>query len=233
MNLVVGATVRVLKLAKVWLPIAEDVTRMKERARPVGRALTEQEKARLFLVAASKPEWAVVYAAALISVNTTMRGGTLKGLRWADVNLFDRMVSVPDSKTDAGIRRIPLNEDALIAFRRLYQKALALGIADPSHFVFPSCQHGRLDPTRPQRTWRTSWRRLTTEAGLKGYRFHDLRHQCVTELAEGNVPEQVILSVAGHVSRRMLEHYSHIRTEAKRAALESLRPTIPAAQRGR
>jgi hypothetical protein len=30
------------------------------------------------------------------------------------------------------------------------------------------------------------------------------------------------MSVAGHVSRAMLEHYSRIRTDAKRAALERL-----------
>jgi hypothetical protein len=30
------------------------------------------------------------------------------------------------------------------------------------------------------------------------------------------------MAIAGHVSREMLEHYSHIRLEAKRKALESL-----------
>jgi len=32
----------------------------------------------------------------------------------------------------------------------------------------------------------------------------------------------VILSVAGHVSKRMLEYYSHIRLEAKRAAIAKI-----------
>jgi hypothetical protein len=31
-----------------------------------------------------------------------------------------------------------------------------------------------------------------------------------------------IMAIAGHVSRRMLEHYSRIRTEAKRVALDSI-----------
>ena len=31
-----------------------------------------------------------------------------------------------------------------------------------------------------------------------------------------------IMAIAGHVSRRMLEHYSRIRVEAKRAALEAI-----------
>jgi hypothetical protein len=31
-----------------------------------------------------------------------------------------------------------------------------------------------------------------------------------------------IMSIAGHVSKHMLAHYSHIRTEAKRVALEAI-----------
>jgi len=33
---------------------------------------------------------------------------------------------------------------------------------------------------------------------------------------------QTIMAIAGHVSRQMLEHYSHIRLEAKRRAVEML-----------
>jgi intergrase/recombinase len=41
-------------------------------------------------------------------------------------------------------------------------------------------------------------------------------------MAEGGVPEQALMAIAGHVSKEMLEHYSHIRMEAKRAAVEVL-----------
>jgi hypothetical protein len=75
------------------------------------------------------------------------------------------------------------------------------------------------DPTRPIRTWRKAWNNLTKKAGL---RFHDLRHHAITELAESGASEQTIMAIAGHVSRKMLERYSHIRMEAKRTALESL-----------
>jgi hypothetical protein len=34
--------------------------------------------------------------------------------------------------------------------------------------------------------------------------------------------EQTIMDIAGYISRDMLKHYSHIRKEAKRDALESL-----------
>ena len=42
------------------------------------------------------------------------------------------------------------------------------------------------------------------------------------ELAEKGVPDQTLMGIAGHVSPRMLEHYSHARVEAKRAALNGL-----------
>jgi integrase len=67
-------------------------------------------------------------------------------------------------------------------------------------------------------------------AGLKGLRFHDLRHQCITELLEGGAPEAAVLSIAGHVSRKMMEHYSHIRTEAKRKAVDGLTPVATVEQ---
>jgi integrase len=62
---------------------------------------------------------------------------------------------------------------------------------------------------------------------LAGLRFHDLRHQCITELLEAGAPEAAVLSIAGHVSRKMMEHYSHVRMEAKRKAIEGLTPVAP------
>jgi len=44
----------------------------------------------------------------------------------------------------------------------------------------------------------------------------------VTELAERGLSDQTIMSIARHVSREMLNHYSHIRLEAKRQALAGL-----------
>lgn len=53
-------------------------------------------------------------------------------------------------------------------------------------------------------------------------RLHDSRHTLITELAEGGVGDQTIMDIAGHVSKQMLKHYSHIRMKAKREALESV-----------
>lgn len=36
------------------------------------------------------------------------------------------------------------------------------------------------------------------------------------------VADHVLESISGHLSRKMLEHYSHIRLQAKREALDAL-----------
>jgi integrase len=79
---------------------------------------------------------------------------------------------------------------------------------------------------------RTAWRRLVKETARRagrealrasrGLRFHDLRHQAITEMAEGGASDATMMALAGHMSRRMLEHYSHVRMAAKRTALDSL-----------
>ena len=57
---------------------------------------------------------------------------------------------------------------------------------------------------------------------MSEFRFHDLRHHAITELAESDASDQTIMGIAGHVSLKMIAHYSHVRLEAKRRAVEAL-----------
>jgi len=77
----------------------------------------------------------------------------------------------------------------MLAYGILLERATKLGIDGAEFYVFPACENLRIDGTRPQKTWRTAWRNITRAAGLRGLRFHDLRHQCITELLEGGAPE--------------------------------------------
>src|SRR4029077_14322355 len=249
-NMEMGAIRRILKRAKRWHVVAEDIRPLKEH-RQVGRAMAHEEKVRLLRLAAIRPEWQVDRCAAVLALNTTMRGCELKGLRWRDVNLLDRALTVWRSKTEAGERVIPLNSDAMAAILELYKRAQAVGATDLSHYVFPACENDRIYPTRPQTTWRTAWRKLTRavqcpacgllqnpadkccnekcaadihelKSPLAGLRFHDLRHHAITELAESQASDQTVMAIAGHVSQKMLAHYSHVRLDAKRKALDAL-----------
>jgi len=220
-NMETGVLRRILKRGKVWNAIAEDVKTFPENESQVGRALTGEQKRKLFETAAGNPDWMVAYCAAVLAVSTTCRGVELKNLRWCDVDLFNRVVTIRRSKTAAGHRSIPLNADAVAAFGRLWERAEALGTSEADHYVFPACEH-TVDPLRPQKSFRTAWRSLTVTAGLRGFRFHDLRHQAITELAEGGASDATLMAIAGHMSRRMLEHYSHVRMAVKREAVGKL-----------
>jgi len=239
-----------LKRAKVWAAVDEEVRMFPEHAREVGRVLTVEQKRLLFEVAATKPDWMVAHCAAVLAVSTTCRSVELKHLRWNDVDLFNRVLNVERSKTEAGHRGIPLNADAMAALARLWERAQVHGATKPEHFVFPACENEHVDPAKPQKSWRTAWHSLVTEAGKRagneaakladraggdveearrratepfhGFRFHDLRHQAITELAEAGASNATLMALAEHMSRRMLEYYSHVRMAAKRNAVELL-----------
>jgi integrase len=68
---------------------------------------------------------------------------------------------------------------------------------------------------------KTAWATLRKRAGVI-CRLHDLRHTAATKMAEAGVPESTMLAIMGHMSRAMLERYSHIRMAAKREAVECL-----------
>jgi integrase len=249
-NMEMGALRRILKRAKRWHLIGEDLRPLKERRR-VGRALSEEEKAKLIDIASANPDWQVARCAAILALNTTMRGCELKNLLWKDVDLVDRTLTIRRSKTEAGERVIPLNSEAMETILELLRRAETFDGANLDKFVFPACENGKIDPTRPQQTWRTAWRRLTrtircatcgqlqdpgkiccsedckadiskVKSSTEGLRFHDLRHHAITELAESNASDQTIMAIAEHVSQKMLAHYSHVRLEAKRKALDAL-----------
>jgi integrase len=220
----------VLHRRKLWGRLADDYQSLAEQSRGPGRALSDDEERRLFEKAASRPGWQAAYYASLLAANTTARGCELRGLRLEDADLIEGVIRVRriSTKTDAGCRVIPLNGTAKWAAARLLERAQAFGATEAGHYLFPACESHRIDVTRPQTTWRTAWRNLTKEAGLKGLRFHDLRHHGITKLAEAGVPDQTLMAIAGHVSREMLEHYSHIRQKAKREAVEAIDSYRPA-----
>jgi integrase len=251
LNMERGAVIRVMRLHKRQRVFIDELRPLKAETSTVGRALTDGEQDILLSAALPRPESRKLRCAIVLALNTTMRSVELKHLRWQDVDLLERVITVRRSKTDAGKREIPLNDDAFAACVELRKEAQKKGHGLPEHYIFPACENGDIDPMQPQKTWRTAWRTVTravecpkckqfqppTETcrnaqckvdmrGLKsplaGLRFHDLRHSSITMLAEGNASEQTIRSIAGHLSTRMLEHYSHIRKEAKRRALAAL-----------
>ena len=85
----------------------------------------------------------------------------------------------------------------------------------------PACGHLR-KPGKACRNEECQGDIRDLKSALARLRFHDLRHHAITVLSEGQASDQTIMSIAGHVSQRMLAHYSHVRMEAKRQALDAL-----------
>lgn len=234
-NMEVGVLRRILKRAKLWHAMADDIKPFREPS-SIGRALTPEQKTSLLEAAALKPEWETAYFAAILALNTTMRGCEIRGLRWSDIDLLESTLIIRKSKTAAGVRIIPLTPDAFEVLVQLRTRAETFGEVLPEHYLFARfkpvgrfdgkviVEHRMLsfDPTTPLGSWKKAWSKLTAKAGLAGLRFHDLRHHSITELAESGCSEQTIKAIAGHVSQRMLDRYSHIRLDAKRNALEAL-----------
>src|SRR6516162_5555817 len=75
-------------------------------------------------------------------------------------------------------------------------------------------------------TLKSAWESVRAAARVD-CRFHDLRHTALTKMAEEEVPEETMKAIAGHMSRRMLELYSHIRLAAKKKAVAGLNLATP------
>jgi len=230
-NLELGVMRSILRCYRMWEPIAADVDFLKESPSP-GRALTADEEIRL-LDAASKNRCRSLYPVVMLAINTGMRASEIRGLTWVQVDFLASALTVGKSKTDAGTGRIiPLNSRAM-AVLELWRAAFTE--AQPDHFVFPHEKYGiagndrklcayEIVPTEPMQRWKVAWEGARKTAKVS-CRFHDLRHTFISRLAESQASDSTVMALAGHVSRAMMERYSHTRMEAKRRAVDDLSGT--------
>jgi integrase len=219
-NMEVGELSRAI--GKHWSFLWPKVRKQEER-KDVGQALSPEEEKRLLEVAGSKKRWehaAVIIRALLL---TGMRSGELTGATWGQVDLERRVLTVGRAKTAAGTgRQIPMNNDLFLLLTAHAEWFTGrFGATRPELYVFPFGKPAPSDPTRPTTTLKTVWGSIRDEA-MVSCRLHDLRHTAATKMAEAGTPESTMLALMGHMSRAMMERYSHIRMAAKREAVESL-----------
>jgi len=188
----------------------------------IGKAFSVEERERM-LAEAAKARSPHIFLALTMALNAGMRDGEIRNLTWEQIHFDKKYLVVGRSKTEAGEgRTIPLNSALLPVLREyLVWYKERFGAAKPEWYVFPFGKPTPSDPTRPVTTLKTAWNNIRKNAKVTG-RFHDNRHTLVTDLAESGAGDETIMDIAGHVSKRMLRHYSHIRMEAKRRALESI-----------
>jgi integrase len=230
-NLELGVLRSILRRYRMWEAIAADVDFLKESASP-GRALTHEEETTLLDVA-SKSRCRSLYPVIMLAINTGMRASEIRGLTWAQVDFLAKSLMVGKSKTAAGTGRIiPLNSRAVAVLT--HWRGLFPG-AEAEHYVFPHEKYGlagndrkqcayEIIPTEPMHRWKVAWESARKTAKVS-CRFHDLRHTFISRLAESQASDSTVMALAGHVSRAMMERYSHIRMEAKRKAVDDLSGT--------
>ena len=187
----------------------------------VGKAFDSGETEKLS-AQALKSKSPHIHLAFMLARNAGMRDAEIRTLTWVQIDLKAKFLRVGRAKTEAGGgRTIPFNAELNNAFakhRTWYEKKF--GEIQPEWYVFPFGRPKPSDPTRHVTTLKTAWNNVRKNAKVKG-RWHDNRHSLITDLAESGAGDETIMQIAGHVSRKMLRHYSHIRMVARRAALDA------------
>lgn len=178
------------------LPLAKNVVKLVRR--PVirnerSRRLALDEEQRL-LDACDAGKIPFLRTLLVVAVETGMRRGELLGLKWSDFSHNRRVLSLALTKNGSG-RDVPLS-----------QRAFDILIAWKEH---PDVDQSIIFPMRAG-TLEQAWRRLLVRAGIKGLRFHDLRHEGVSRLFERGLNVIEVSSVSGHKELRMLRRYTHL-----------------------
>lgn len=126
-----------------------------------------------------------------LAVETAMRRGELCALRWEHVDLRASTAHLPHTKNGQA-RDVPLSSRAVAVLHAL-----------------PRRIDGWVFGLRPDSVTQ-AFERAAARAGIDGVRFHDLRHEATSRLAEV-LQMHELAKVTGHRDPRMLMRYYHPR----------------------
>lgn len=126
----------------------------------LGKAYSCEEKMRLIDAAKRAERSRGILLAALLAQKAGMRDKEIRTLQWSGFDLVKRIVTVGQSKTDAGSgRTIPMNNElygAAIEYTKWYTGRF--GATQQEWYLFPAGRPRPNDPTRPQSSLKTAWR---------------------------------------------------------------------------
>ncbi len=214
-----------LRRAKVWDgSLGDYYEELQEVESELPRALTLDEERRWLEVSASQQRWHTVHWYSVLALGTCMSTNEIRALKLRDVNLPAQILTVSSegSKNRYRQRTIPLREpQTLWAMEQLIKRAWELGSRDPDHYIFPFVLGHNPVPHRPMSVQglKKPWQEVRQATGLLQFRMYDTRHTAITRLAENGVPVTVIMDLAGHISPRMTQHYTHVSEQAKVIAM--------------
>ena len=167
------------------------------------RYLTAAERGRL-LAACKSLEHPYLPTIVIVALSTGMRLGEILGLRWEDIDVREELTighaQLLETKNDER-RGVPIAGAALTAIRGLPARNV-----NATSLLFPSL---RLRTDKPMDI-RRPWEAAVAEAGLKNFRFHDLRHSAASYLAMNGATPSEIAAVLGHKTLSMVKRYAHL-----------------------
>jgi integrase len=155
------------------------------------KRLTPGEEERLLKACSTQFKPIVQFA-----LETAMRRSEIASLRWEHVHLRKRFVHLPATMTrNKEARSIPLSPPAIRILMNL------------SRNINGSVFGMSADSLTRNMT------RVRRNIGLKGFRFHDLRHEAISRFFENtDLDVMEIKTITGHKTLSMLARYSHLRT---------------------
>lgn len=224
-----------------WHAIARNPAAAVHAPRPAKREMRflDTAQVRVMLDATAGDPLEPLYVA---GVYTGLRLGELLGLRWRDLDLDGRQLTVRHTltreagawilrqpKTTHSRRTIRLAPAVVEAMRSHYiaeaQRLLKLGHrVQPDTLVF-SDRWG--DPVNPWHITERAFKPMLRRAGLPVVRFHDLRHTFASMMLSEGVRVDIVSRMLGHASAAVtLGVYAHLMPGDEEAAVERLQARI-------
>ncbi len=189
------------------------------KEKPISRVLREKEdnerdrwlsKDEETILLDNCPEW--LRDILVFNLNTGLRQDELLSLEWNRVNLFRKTILIQKTKNGKP-KTIPLNTVALdVLNRRLKVKSIK------NDLVFFNKSGNKIHNSN----LRLSFYRVMRKAGIKDFRWHDLRHTFATRLAQADVDLYKISKLLGHKDIKMTQRYSHHCPDSLRDGVEIL-----------
>lgn len=152
----------------------------------------------------------VLPAIILLALETAMRRSEIAELRWRFIDLDRRVAHLPDTK-NGNDRDVPLSTKAITILSSLkeHSKPAADKVFDMRADAITRAFDRAVKRARERYEKTNS---LCDESFLKDLRFHDLRHEATSRLAE-IFPMHELTKITGHKDPRMLMRYYHPKAE--------------------
>ncbi len=173
------------------------------------RWLTHDEEEKLIKAA---PAW--LKDIITFALNTGMRREEIVSLKWPQVDLSRRTVTLIETK-NGEIRTLPLNPTACELLTRINRGR------NGSEYVFPS-------ETGSKRNGRNVLRAIYSakvKSGIDHVCVHDLRHTFASRVSQAGIDLYSNSKLMGHKSTKMTTRYAHHNPESLRPAVEALEKT--------